>query len=216
VNFFRQFLYMVPVLIAAPALAEESGASFDMSLFGIPLGEVAMQRHLVDGAYEAEAHFATVGAVGVLARLFFDISASGTLHGERPQAAFYTEEMDTGRRQTNAEVAFAPDDTRLDPMSALYAGLGDRPVEHGCAFDREVFDGERTHRLVITPQSHDGDTLVCSGSYTRVAGYPAWQIRWHKGYTFTIFYRVVGEVLAVESARADSYLGKVRLERRQP
>lgn len=215
-HFLKTLNLIIPFFLAAPAGAQESHLAFDMSIIGIPLGEVTMQRQVADGAYEAEAHFATTGAVGVLARLFFDISASGALDGARPQAAFYSENMDTGRRRTNAEVAFAPDDPRLDPMSALYAGLGDRPREQGCAFDREVFDGERTHRLVIAPQEVSGDTLVCTGTYTRVAGYSARQIRWHRGYDFTVTYRVTGTLLVAQSAQTSSYLGRIRLDRRQP
>lgn len=216
VLFLKKLKLVIPLLLASSAGAEEARARFDMHLFGLSLGEITMQRQVEDAAYHAEARFATTGAAGVLARLFFDISASGTLEGSQPRAALYSEKMDTGRRKTDTQVAFAPDDPRLDPMSALYAGLGDRPLEQGCDIDMEVFDGERTHRLTIAPREASGDVLVCTGSYTRVAGYPTWQIRWHPGYDFTVTYKAIGELLIAQTAQTNSYLGPIRLDRRQP
>ncbi len=199
---------------AASARAEDAQALFDLRLLGFKLGEVRMQRRMDGPDYSEAAKFATTGVVGVLARVHFDIEAQGRMRGSQPQSGYYVEDMDTGRRQSRAKVRFEPGDARIDPMSALYAGLGDRPADWGCGLDREVFDGTRTHRLTIVPVERETGSLTCEGRYYRTAGYTPEELAGHKGYSFTVTYLERDGLLIAQNARADTQYGRVSLLRR--
>lgn len=208
------FAFLLAVL-ALPARAEPVfDARFEVRLLGLPIGALAVTR-ADDGAgnYAAEGRFATTGVAGILARVGFEMRSRGRVRMTGLEPRDYAERMDTGERAGRTGATFRPGDRRLDPLAALLMGLAPRPVTASCAMDREVFDGSRTHRLILIERRRNPEEIVCAGEFRRVAGYTPGELARRSGYPITVIYRVAGGRMEVDRAYSSSGFGPISVLR---
>jgi len=203
------------VLAAAPAAAEEIRAVYSARLYGAPVGQVIMAYNDNGRSYAASGHFRTTGLVGLLARVRFTMKArgNGTMLDMNPTS--YSEDIDTGYRTSAIAVDYAASDRRIDPLSALLAGLMDRPAESGCAFQRETWDGQRKMRVIINAAETEADgDVLCQGVARRVSGYTEKEMANATEFPFTIRFAPKGGVLEVQRMDIVTIHGRVALVRR--
>lgn len=214
--FMRSFALLALIAVSAPlrTSAQEAVTRYQVRLGAVPVGEIRMAHGRRADAYEVRAIFATRGVAGALAPVRFDISALGRFVGGTPRPASYREDLDTSRRQSRTEIAFAAGDGRIDPATALWIAVGDRPREGGCGAQYDVFDGTRGNRLRIARGTLSGAVLTCRGRFDRVAGYTAREMAENSGFGFTTIFDLKGERLILREAQTQTIFGRVILRRR--
>ncbi len=221
--------------LAPPARAEgDTAAVFDVRLLGLKMGQMTLAGRIADGAYVARSEFATTG-LGSIARASFDLAARGRLAQRLFRPASYSERIDTGRRQSTAELRYsggvprvvggtlAAEEDRLDPstqggtldpLSALFAALHDRPDAALCDVDVILFDGARRSRLAMTNRREDGTEVTCSGAYTRLDGFSTRELERQTVYPFSVTFAQNGPRMQAQRVTVRSTYGNAELLRR--
>ena len=98
-----------------------------------------------------------------------------------------------------------------DPLAAMLIALASRPLDAGCAIDREIFDGTRTHRLTLTETARNDRRVTCKGEFRRVSGYTEAELKRRTGYRLELTYQVDGDQLRPQELKANSSFGPVTL-----
>lgn len=223
--------------LATPLAAEE--ARFDLVLRGITAGSLSWTGEgTPGGSYSVAGRLKTSGLAAMLKRLRYDAQAKGqiTTQGDF-QPASYTEDADTGRRQSQSQIAYAagvPQVTHsksdrkprpwdidaagqagtVDPLTAMFAALRDVTPGKECGLDLKVFDGRRASAVSTGAPSRQGDRVICAGEYRRVAGFSPDDMAEKTRFPFTLTYAPGpdGQMRVIEVAM-DSLYGKARLVR---
>ena len=172
--------------------------SYKAYIGGLPLGELRLGIARDLDAYSAMADFRMVA----LLRLFLDTDARAQVEGRlgadgpTPERFEYFVRDRDERRTTqimfdaagnpatlNADPPFREKDYDMtleqaagavDPATAVVALAS--PRAEPCAFDMDVFDGRKRHRILLIPESRqkgDDGKVICKGRYERVAGFKA-------------------------------------------
>ena len=213
----------------APAAGEVTKARFSVQAVGIKVGELHLEGEIVAEGYTARARFATTGLAGTMAPVRFDMAAYGS---GRFAPSGYREDIDTGTRQSTAQLAYsggvpqlaggrlgkqdppavAPKNLRgtVDPMTALFAVLRDRPADGFCDIDMAVFDGARLTRILLA----DAGNGECSGWFTRVAGYSTRELARFGRFRVRLFHGGHEGLMQVERVQVQTVHGPVTLLRR--
>ncbi|MBZ8117115.1 DUF3108 domain-containing protein [Roseovarius sp. LXJ103] len=212
----------------------DTAAVFDVRLLGLKMGRMTLAGRIADGAYVVRSEFATTG-VGSIARVSFDLAARGGLAQRLFRPISYSERIDTGRRQSSAELRYSGGVPRvvggtlaakenlldpstqggtLDPLSALFAALHDRADVALCDVDVVLFDGARRSRLAMTNRSQDGTTVTCSGAYTRLDGFSARELERQTVYPFSVTFAPNGTRMQAQRVTVRSSYGTAELLRR--
>lgn len=214
------------------ALGEtRTDALFDVRLGAVRLGEMRLTGHeMTDGRYAARARFSTRGLAGVLARVRFDLLAEGSITEGRVSPQGYVEDIDTGKRQSNARLVYegglprivqgdrpvdaALDPGRqggtLDPMSALFLALRDQAPATLCTLDTAIFDGARRAHVRLARTGEAG----CVGRFERIAGYGEEELARLRSFPLWIEYAPGDGVMQATRIVVQTVYGKVTLYRR--
>lgn len=231
-------LSLVCCLAAADsAHAETLSSKFSATVAGIRAGTVELRGTEAAGRYEVQGAAASSGLVGEFVRFTVQAAAAGSVRNGRYAPSSYTE-VSQSREGTQRvtyryrggipQIDRSPDDEErephhvgpegqrgtLDPLTALWALLRDQPRASACAADVSAYNGETRSRLRLTNVESEGATLVCSGLYTRIAGFSDEEMAERVNWPFTLIYRETGEtLLRVEELRIPTSFGLFRLVR---
>ncbi|MGH1368222.1 MAG: DUF3108 domain-containing protein [Maritimibacter sp.] len=200
---------LILLLIPAPGFADQ----FEVRLYGVPVGNLHVSQTLKNGRYSASAQFRTKGLVGALRKVAFEMKARGDMKNGAFRALHYSEDMNTGERESRETVAFKKGGARMDPLTALLVGLEPRTFDTGCKVNQVVFDGKRTHRFTLSTKMKSPQRLICKGQFVRLKGYSPAQLRQLKAYDFTAQYEREGESYVFISGRARTLHGPVTIVR---
>ncbi len=213
--------------------AAAQDATYDVTLAGLQVARMIIASKVSDGRYAVLITIESGGLAGIVKRIRFDARSEGQIAEKgRFEPELYSEQADTGRRQSRVEMVYKdgvpqvlayssprldgpelldPSDQggTLDPASALFAGLRDLPAGQGCAADFAVFDGRRRSSYAVS-----GGGLACTGAYIRVAGYTSEEMAERASFPIEVIYAPDGDVMRVIEASVQTIYGKVRLKRR--
>lgn len=194
-------LGMTTWLVAALALAGLAGAAgateqarFTVSLGGLRAGTIVVEGSESGGRYELRGAARAGGLAQLATDAAFDSVARGQVTGNRYRPEIARERITEGgeiRERVFRYAAGVPEVSRtppedepdphavpagrqqgtIDPSTAAFAILRDRPADLACTLDLAVFDGTRRHRIRLDRRTPTEDGLVCEGTYTRVAGF---------------------------------------------
>lgn len=229
---FRGVALWLGLCAAAWPVAAQDQARFNVLVRGLSVAEIALATQEVGAAYALAGQVRATGLAAVFAQVRFQMQAEGVLRDGRPHPRRYAEDVDTGRRASRVELAFAeglprilaqspppgpeavaPDAARgtVDPLSALWHVLrgGDPP----CDWRLPVYDGARRSEIGLGPASGLGP-ITCSGHYTRVAGFSASDMAERHSFPFTATYRAQDGAFVLTEVAAMSLLGPIRIVRR--
>ena len=214
---------------AGMGLAEE--ATFDVTMAGVRVAEMTMTGDVSGNSYDVRVMIRSDGLAGIVKRIRFQARSEGQVASDFAPSR-YTEQADTGRRQSVVEITYergvpqvmtytsprpdgpdlvdpATQGGTLDPATALFAGLRDLPAGQECNADIAVFDGRRRSVFALS-----GNGAVCTGDYRRIAGYTPAEMAERSSFPLEVVYVVEGEVMRVVEASVQTLYGKVRLKRR--
>ena len=231
------------MFMGAPTLAQTEGGQFDLLVRGIKAASVSYSANQNGTVYGVTGRVQTTGLAAVIKRLRYDGAASGTVVKGRLRPDSYRESADTGRRQSEATLAYeggvpevtaysaandaVPGDVdpgdvdpatmggSVDPLTAFYATMGSVDAGRECNLSLTLFDGKRASQVQIGAPVAAGDGVTCDGSYIRVKGFTAKEMAKQTRFSFSLIYSptMAGRMRVVE-ARSQSIYGKVTLKRR--
>ena len=227
---------------AAPLAAQsgrvEDRASFDIVLRGITAGRLAFAAAQEGNRYSVSGRLESTGIAAMLRRFLYTAESGGSISQGRYAPARYSENADTGRRQSRSSMEFRggrpvnvvnepardprpydvdPGTIRgaVDPVTALYATLRDVDAGRECAFDQSMFDGRRATRITLSAPQRQGDRVTCSGEYRRVAGFSPEDMAEKTRFPFSLTYAPAGDGrMRVVEVSTDTLYGKALMKRR--
>jgi hypothetical protein len=224
-------------LLACPGAgrAASDEATFDFYVSGIPVGKMSLATTRTPTAYTSKSRIEAAGVVGMLLTFFYDgrssgqIAADGTVVPVRFEAHSKTPRTDRRSAidwqngtpvsvKVNPPRKKAPDPAKqagtLDPVSAGFAILRDRPQAELCDETLMVFDGSRLSRLRLDAAKSKGDTITCAGNYARIEG-EAHTLSSQREFPFQlVFSKLPNGDGRLERIETDTSFGRAVLERR--
>ncbi|WP_162497407.1 DUF3108 domain-containing protein [Roseovarius dicentrarchi] len=226
------------LLPCLPAQASDANSRYDVRLLGVPVGQLRLAAREDGARYAVSAAFATTG----LARIVdasFRMSAQGRISPAGLAPGRYDEQIDTGSRRSTAQLSYAQGIPRItggtvaakvagdpgaldlraqkgsvDPLTALYGVLRDRPRNGVCSYSVIIYDGARRASLAMSARRDEADRVICSGAYRRLAGFSASEMKRQSVYPFTITYAPMGDMMQPQALSVRSGYGTAELTRR--
>lgn len=232
------FVLMAALALALPAPVAQAqdqplAARYAVRALGVKVGEIALSGALGPRRYTASAQLRTTGLAGVLRRVHFLLSVSGARQGEDFAPERYDEDMDTGRRQSQASLRFSGGVARVsgggtggaavptaqhrgavDPLTAIVMVLRDQPEDGLCQLRQRVYDGERLSEVVLLERRVEGEEIICEGVYRRLAGYAPEEMAERRQFGLRVTYAPAGGQMRAIRARAQTIYGAADLVRR--
>ncbi|MEX1234971.1 MAG: DUF3108 domain-containing protein [Roseovarius sp.] len=229
--------FVILAALASPAKAQDIRASYDVRLLDLPVGKMQFAARETSAAYAVSAVFNSTG-IGRIVDSGFDLTARGRIgqRGLAPQS--YDEQIDTGSRSSTVSLRYyggvpritggsvaaeveadpnaldpAAQGGTLDPLTALWGVLRDRPADGLCRYDVSIFDGQRRSRLAMTGRSEAEGRTTCRGAYTRVAGFSASEMARQSSFPFAVTYVPSGGVMRAEALTVRSSYGTASMTR---
>ena len=228
---------LAAVLLASSgaARAESELATFDFYVSGLHVGNMSLATTKTATAYTSKSRIEAAGLIGVLLTFSYDGQSSGQIapDGSIVPVRFEARSIAPGKDRTsqidwkngapvNVSVVpprkKAPDPSKqagtLDPISAGFAILRDRPSDDLCDKTLMVFDGSRVSRLRLDPPQDEGDTITCVGNYARIEG-EAHTLSSQREFPFLlVFSKQPNGDGRLERIQTDTNFGRAVLERR--
>ena len=228
---------LAAVLAASPSHADDP-VVFDLSIRGIRAGTLSFSGEATAGRYAVSGRLESAGLVGLVRQVRYDGQAEGSLRQGRFTPARYSEQADTGKRQSESVMHYrrgipqvkvynpprdlgsdgidpATQGGTVDPLTALFATLRDVAPGGECNQTLTMFDGKRRSQLVLgAPSPVEGGT-ACPGEYRRLAGFSADDMAEKTRFPFTL--RLVpgtSGLMQVDEVTMESIYGNARLKRR--
>ncbi|MBE3637889.1 DUF3108 domain-containing protein [Mangrovicoccus algicola] len=227
---------LAALVLAGPAMAETG--TFDLRLGPVPAGTLAYSAEERGGRYAASGAVRSGGLAGLFVDAAIDATARGRSEGNdyRPDSFSSTtsEDGDTetltfryanGVPQVSRDPApskppkhAAPPEAQggtVDPMTAAFAILRDRPADQACDLRIEMYDGRRRTDLRLVGGTATGDGgLSCRGEYRRVAGFSQKELAEKPVWPFSVTYAPAGAALRVTELAIPTSFGTLRMVRR--
>jgi len=228
--------------LALPAAAQsgriEDRATFDIVLRGISAGRLTVAGAQEGNRYTVSGRLESTGIAAMLRKFLYTAQASGTITNGRYAPSRYSEDANTGKRQSRNSMQFragvpvqvvaepareprpydvAPATMRgaVDPVTALYATLRDVDAGSECASNQHMFDGRRATQIALSKPQKQGDRVTCTGEYRRVAGFSPEDMAEKTHFPFTLTYAPAeqGRMRVIEVS-TDTLYGKALMKRR--
>jgi len=237
------FLAGATTLPAAAQTSDPSGriedsATFDVTLRGINAGLVQFAGAREGNRYMVTGRVESTGLAAFVRKFTFMAEASGRVANDRYTPSSYNSEARSSAGQRRSTINYRAgvpvrvvstpsresrphdvDPTTLpetvDPATALHATLLDVAPGRECAASRTLFDGVRVSRITLSQPRKDGETVTCTGDYSRIAGYRPEDMAKRTRFPFTLTYAPTPEGrMRVIEVSADTLYGKAVMKRR--
>jgi hypothetical protein len=103
----------------------------------------------------------------------------------------------------------------VDPLTAMYAFLRDRPAAAACNQRLVLFDGERRSQLALGPPRPADGGISCDGEYRRLEGFSAEDMAERTRFPFSLRLEpAAGDLLRVTEVRMQTLFGPAVMARR--
>jgi hypothetical protein len=211
--------------------------SFAVTLAGVRAATLTLSGTEDAGRYRVEGRIESDGVAAVVRRVRYVAQASGRVAATRYEPDRYSELFDTPRRQSQAELTYErgvprittyqpplPPETEavdpadqggtVDPLTALYAGLRDTPLDQACGLSLQVFDGRRRSQVTLSNPVPQGERVLCTGEYRRISGFSDREMRERARFPFTATLAPIdANRLRVVEVRVETIFGRATLRR---
>ncbi|WP_164658209.1 DUF3108 domain-containing protein [Tropicibacter sp. Alg240-R139] len=235
----RRIAFVLTALLsfgATSAHSADTDAHFDVRAWGVKVGEFHVSGRDSQRTYDVKGGFETTGLVKQLGRIWFTMSVSGYKSGDIFAPSRYTEQVQTGRRRSSAQIDYASgipvltggklgteeaealdaakqSDT-VDPLTAMFIALRDQPRAGLCQLNQPIFDGARRTIAFFSGRRDDGSHVICTGQFRRLGGYSPKQLQQGRESNYELVYVPVGSLMRVHEVRVTSSRGTAILTRR--
>jgi len=235
----KQKLFVVSciyvVLVSANTLhAKTERYSFDVSLWGIKVGELVYSIKQTSDDYDISGVLRSKGFARVVTKYKFEGQTQGKISNSEYYPSSYSEKSDTGRRKEQKSIIYhkmvpkiisakdpkphwaKPKSQKgtVDPMTAIHIIMGDRIEKKLCKQKFNLFDGARRIEIILSKTYIQKNSAQCSGDYIRQEGYKAEEMKEGQVFPFTINYIKRDKIYAVESLEIKALRGWTKFTRR--
>ena len=235
----KQKLFVVSciyvVLVSANTLhAKTERYSFDVSLWGIKVGELVYSIKQTSDDYDISGVLRSKGFARVVTKYKFEGQTQGKISNSKYYPSSYSEKSDTGRRKEQKSIIYhkmvpkiisakdpkphwaKPKSQKgtVDPMTAIHIIMGDRIEKKLCKQKFNLFDGARRIEIILSKTYIQKNSAQCSGDYIRQEGYKAEEMKEGQVFPFTINYIKRDKIYAVESLEIKALRGWTKFTRR--
>lgn len=235
----RLALTLALALTAAPLAARAEPVQFDLVLRGITAGRLTYDGQVSGKSYAVSGRLQTTGLAALLKRVSYNATAKGSVSAAgRFTPSAYTEDADTGKRQSKSVMAYrggVPQVTQyspargpreydldpakqggtVDPLTALFVTLRDVDPGQECGTSLRLFDGRRSSAVTTSNRKEAGKTVTCAGEYRRTGGFSPEDMAEKTRFPFTVTYSPgPNGQMRVTEVSMDTLYGKGRLVRR--
>lgn len=236
---WRRFtLAVLAAVLATSSSHAEDPVVFDLSIRGIRAGTLSFTGQSAEGRYAVSGRLESAGLVGLVRQVRYDGQAEGSLQQGRFTPQRYSEQADTGRRQSESVMEYrrgvpqvkvynpprelgsdgldpATQGGTVDPLTALFATLRDVAPGEECNRSLTMFDGKRRSQLVLGGPAAVEGGIACPGEYRRLAGFSADDMAEKTRFPFTLrLGPAPSGLMQVEEVTMESIYGNARLKRR--
>ncbi len=224
-------------LVALPAMADKASQSFSVYVGGLRAGTIGLASDVSGRNYVARGIVKADGLLAMFADFGFDGTVRGAVSGNSVSPRSYAGEHRnrsgermtvmtfSGNRPTSVTLTPPKDPRRydvdpgaqtgtVDPVSASFLLLRDRPMEMACDQRIEIFDGTKRSRISLGGKERTEEGWICRGEYRRVAGFSPRQMEKQSRFGFTLYLREESGMAVVEKFHTDSVAGTVVAIRR--
>lgn len=241
-NTLRLASFAIGLGLASPALPQdariEDQGVFDVSLRGLTAATLVFSGVEQAGRYAVNGELKSAGLVSWVRKVSYIAKARGAVSGQSYTPSSYTENADTGSRQSQSQITYTrgvPSEVEyepardprtdgvdpatmggtVDPLTALYATLRDVAPGQECKTNVRMFDGRRASQLRLSEPVQQGDSVVCTGEYRRLKGFSDKDMAEKSRFAFTLTYSPTdaGRMQVTEIA-LDTLYGKATMKRR--
>lgn len=209
--------------------------TFEVRIAGLRVADLVLTGWVAEGRYAATGTLRTTGLAGALRRVRFAARVEGRITPAGPRPERYAEQIDTGRRRSEASLVWEGGTVRqetekgaadaaadsvaepaaagaVDPLTALWFGLADVAPEAACRYAAATFDGTRHAEVRLSPIAGQPS---CAGRFRRLSGYGAAELAERRAFAFTLHLAPgPGDLLRVERVEVETIYGKAVLNRR--
>jgi len=235
----KQKLFVVSciyvLLVSANTLyAKTERYSFDVSLWGIRVGELVYSIKQTSDDYDISGVLRSKGFARVVTKYKFEAQTQGKVSNSKYYPSSYSEKSDTGRRKEQKSIIYnkmipkitsakdpkphwaKPKSQKgtVDPMTAIHLVMGDRIEKALCTQKINLFDGARRIEIILSKINIQKNSAQCRGDYIRQDGYTDEEMKEGKIFPFTINYIKRNEIYAVESLEIKALRGRTKFTRR--
>ncbi|WP_253949423.1 DUF3108 domain-containing protein [Mangrovicoccus sp. HB161399] len=231
------FAGLLAGLALAGAAAAETG-TFDLRLGPVRAGTLQYSAEERGGRYAAAGAMRSGGLAGLFLDSSVDAKSRGRVDGNRYRPESFssatTEDGETEalsfrysggtpavsrdpeRRKAPKHAAPAAEQSgTVDPMTAAFAILRDRPADLACDLKIDLYDGRRRADIrLVGGKETPGGGLECSGEYRRVAGFSPKELAEKPVWPFTVVYAAADGAMRVTELRIPTTFGNFRMVRR--
>ncbi|MCV6584586.1 MAG: DUF3108 domain-containing protein [Marinibacterium sp.] len=222
--------------VSAQTAVQQTQERYVVRALGVKVGEMALGGNENGSTYKVVSEFTTTGLAGAVAGVRFVLNAQGRIRDGRFLPQSYSEDMDTGERESRARLTYRNGVARAsgpdvdanrarkvsdeqqrgaaDPLTALYRVFRSQPESELCGFTQKIFDGDRLTQFSFGAPQRDGDRVVCRGEFRRLAGYKPEDLA--KGpFALTARYDAAGDGrMRLQQLRADTIYGPATVTRK--
>ena len=190
------------------ALANSTSDEFDVYVKGFKAGHLSLTTRIKGNAYAARILLRTTGLAAKILRYSFEATVRGRSDNGHNRPDYYSEKSDTGKRQTDKTISYVNglanvtqsksrkphwlrpkgQRNRLDPLTATYELLRNRPKATLCQQSFKLFDGARAANIILTDAKASGTGITCSGLYKRIGGFSDTEMRKGAHFAFKLTY----------------------------
>lgn len=222
------------------ALAEriEDKATFDVVIRGISAASLAFSGVQEGNRYAVSGLLKSAGIAAMFRKISYNATAKGAVSGTRYTPFSYVEQADNGKTKSTSKMTYSkgvpsavqytpPREGRdkdvnpatqggtVDTLTALYAILRDVDAGQECKVSLKMYDGRYVSSIAISNPKKQGDAVVCTGQYRRIAGFKPAEMAERTTFPFTLTYRPAGDGrMRVTEVAMDSIYGKAAMKRR--
>jgi hypothetical protein len=229
---------LVCLLSCAGMAGAQEQAQFDLSVGGVRAGAIAFEGDEANGTYNVRGSARTAGMIKLFAEGAVDVAVRGTVESNHYRPQGYEEavtEKDGTVRRSFRYRGGVPEITRtpprdkpqknsvapegqagtVDPLTAIFAILRDRPEDLACDIDLVLYDGARRSGIRLNKATPSNGGLVCEGSFTRIAGYSEKEMAEQQVWPLRLTYERLGDgTMRVTELAFDTRFGHGRARRR--
>ena len=229
---------------SGPLVADEINAQFNVSISGFPVGKVSYEGEADDSSYKIQGFMGSTGFFGLFIGTRYSGAAIGSFRGDLPAPEVFRGRFEQRRQFAQVDIRYnnglpisveripprpaqpfdataADARNHVDPISALYHLLRERPQSELCTQSFGIFEGSRTGSIQLSRATVDsnGEPLVgrviCNGVYRRDAGFSPEQLAERNEFPFTItFIPTEGDLHVAQEFLAVTEFGLAKAVRR--
>ena len=220
---------------ASGTFANNTSEEFDVYIKGLQAGRLSLVTQTKGSDYAARILLRTTGLAAKLLRYRFEATALGRSHNGHYRPDYYSEKSDTGKRQTDKTITYVnglakvsqskkrkphwlkpkSQRNRLDPLTATYELLRDRPKNTLCQQNLKLFDGARAVDITLTDPKSDRKGITCRGLYKRIGGFSEAEMRKGVSFPFKLTYMPAPNgAYQVQSLKIETLRGRASFLRR--